>query len=321
MTSRELLYVKTIAEEKSISRAARKLYIAQPSLSQSLQKIEENLGTTLFRRTPTGLTMTYSGERYYHMATQILKMYENFEIEISDINNLKTGRVHLGITNYLGTLILPHTLKRFQEICPFVEVLVTEDNTSNLEKRLLVGELDFVVMHAPKEERHTQLDYENLERDPFVLVMPPDHPLIEKAQKTDGYPYPVLDIRLLNNQTMIMLDRQQRIRQVTDSILKRAQVSQIRTALTLKNFITAQLLASQGLGITMVPLQYSQLTIRQCEPILLSIDHRYEAYWDMCIATLKDNFLSKADQLFIRCIKENCQESGPSSETIPKATP
>ena len=64
MTSRELLYVKTIADEKSISQAAKKLFIAQPSLSQSLQRIEEQLGTQLFNRSVGGLTLTYAGERY-----------------------------------------------------------------------------------------------------------------------------------------------------------------------------------------------------------------------------------------------------------------
>ena len=71
MTSRELEYIKTVADEKSISSAARKLYIAQPSLSQSLQRIEENLGAKLFNRTPSGLTLTYAGERCYQMACQV----------------------------------------------------------------------------------------------------------------------------------------------------------------------------------------------------------------------------------------------------------
>ena len=93
MTSKELIYVKTVADKKSISQAARKLFMAQPSLSQSIQRIEETLGTALFNRTSKGLTLTFAGERYYHMATQILKMYEDFELEISDINNLRTGRV------------------------------------------------------------------------------------------------------------------------------------------------------------------------------------------------------------------------------------
>ena len=59
--------------KKSISSAARKLYIAQPSLSQSLQRIEENLGAKLFNRTPSGLTLTYAGERCYQMAARFLR--------------------------------------------------------------------------------------------------------------------------------------------------------------------------------------------------------------------------------------------------------
>lgn len=309
MTSRELLYVKTIAEEKSISKAAKKLYIAQPSLSQAVQKLEEQLGTPLFNRTTSGLSLTYAGERYYHMATQILKMYENFEIEISDINNLKTGRIHLGITNHLGTLTLPQTVKHFQEICPFVEIIVTEDNTDGLEKRLLTGELDFVVMHAPAEPQYNKISYETLQRDPFVLVMAPGHPIAKKARITDGYPYPVLDIRLLEHEPMIRLHSGQRIRQVTDMVLKRAGIRQVNTVMTLRNHTTAQLLAAQGIGITMVPLQYSRLTVEQgTSPLLFSIEDRYEAWWDMCIATLEGSFLSKADQLFIRCMKEDLLE-------------
>ena len=90
MTSRELEYIKTVADEKSISAAARKLYIAQPSLSQSLQRIEENLGAHLFNRTPSGLTLTYAGKRCYQMACQVLKIYSDFETEISDIKQLKS---------------------------------------------------------------------------------------------------------------------------------------------------------------------------------------------------------------------------------------
>ena len=126
MTSKELLYVKTVADKKSISRAAKKLFIAQPSLSQSIQRIEEALGTPLFNRNTKGLTLTFAGERYCQMASQVLKMYEDFELEISDINNLRTGRVHMGITNHLGTLTLARILPEYRRICPYVELYIHE---------------------------------------------------------------------------------------------------------------------------------------------------------------------------------------------------
>ena len=304
MTSKELLYVKTVADEKSISQAAKKLFIAQPSLSQSLQRIEETLGTQLFNRTTSGLTLTFAGERYYHMASQILKMYEDFEIEISDINNLKTGRIHLGITNHLGTMTLSKVLPKFRDIGSHVELIISEENSSTLEQLLLSGELDFAIMHAPKSNIQPQLHYDIMKKDPFVIAISPDHPLVKKAKKEPGYPYPVLDIKLLKNETFLMLHKQQRIRQVTDSVLAKAGIHQPKIGLTLRNYETAQLLAAQGLGITLVPLQYSQIAPSDYLPTILSIDEKYDASWDMSIATLKNSFLSKADQLFIQLVKE-----------------
>ena len=306
MTQKELIYVKTIADEKSISKAAKSLFIAQPSLSQAIARIEETLGTPLFNRTSTGLTLTYAGERYYHMAAQILKMYEDFEIEISDINNLKTGRIHFGTTNHLGTLVLPRILPRFYEICPYIELSIVEDNSQALDQKLLARKLDFTIIHAPKDDLSPLIDYEILTHDPFVVVLAPDHPLLAKAIKKPGYDHPVLDLKMLKNEPLIMLHKEQRIRQVCDSFLLAAGIRQPDIRLTLKNYDTAQQLAAQGLGITFVPQQYAGLASPGYDPAFCSIDTEFGASWDMCIATLKHNFLSKADRLFIRIAKEIC---------------
>lgn len=304
MTSKELTYVKTVADEKSISRAARKLFMAQPSLSQSIQRIEESLGTPLFNRTTNGLTLTFAGERYYQMASQILKMYEDFELEISDINNLRTGRIHIGVTNHLGTLALARVLPGYKEIFPHIEVFIHEENTVSLERMLLSGEIDFAVMHAPKESTQAQIYYDILTRDPFVIAISPEHELIRKAEEKPGYPYPVLDLKLLKNEPFLMLHKEQRIRQITDAVLNKAGIHQPKIALTLKNYETAQVLAARGLGATLVPLQYSCIAFTEYRPTLLCIDNKYDAFWDMCIATLQNGFLSKADQMFIRITKE-----------------
>lgn len=307
MNQKELLYVKTIAEEKSISKAAKLLFIAQPSLSQSLQRIEETLGTPLFNRLSTGLTLTYAGERYYNMADQILKMYENFETEISDMNNLKTGRIHLGTTNHLGTLVLPKILPRFHETCPYIELYITEDTSQALEQKLLGRQVDFAIMHAPKDSSISHIEYEVLSRDPFVIVLKQNHPLLANAMEKSGYDYPVLDIRLLKQEPIIMLHKPQRIRQVCDSVLVKAGIHKPNIPLVLKNYETAQILAAQGLGITMVPQQYARMISPANKPAFCSIDNSYDAVWDMCIATLKSNYLSKADRLFIDMFREVCQ--------------
>ena len=292
MTSKELLYVKTVADEKNISRAAKKLFIAQPSLSQSIQRIEDSVGLPLFNRTAGGLTLTFAGERYYHMAVQVLKIYQDFELEVSDINNLKTGKIHLGTTNHLSTLTLAKILPRFCDVCSNIELTISEENSSRLEQMLMSGELDFAIMHTPADIRtQPQFHFDIMRRDPFVIALAPDHPLVP-------------DVKLLKNESFLMLHKSQRIRQITDEVLGRAGIQRPKISLTLRNFETAQLLAAQGMGVTFVPLEYSRITSEEYHPALLSIDNAYQAHWDMCITSLKSGFLSKADQLFIRIAKE-----------------
>lgn len=335
MTQRELIYIKTVADEKSISQAAKKLFIAQPSLSQYIKRIEDGLGTPLFNRTPAGLTLTYAGERYYLMATQILKMYENFEMEISDINNMKTGRIHLGITSYLGTVLLPKILPRFAELCPSVELHICEETSSRLERLLMAGKLDFVIMHAPKEPDNPLLEYEQLSRDPFLAVTsqkrplnrshggtlaqlsrPADNALIanhglpEKAASSQTvYEPPVLEREFLEREQLIMLPPGQRIRQISDSILKEAGIHSPDIYLTVKNFSTAQLLAASGLGVTFIPRQYAGIISMEPEPVYYSFPESYRAFWHLCITTAKDSFLSKADLLFLRLLRETIKDT------------
>lgn len=302
MTQKELLYVKTIVEEKSISKAAKKLYISQPSLSQAIQRIEEALGTELFTRTTRGLILTYAGECYYKLAINILKMYNDFEIEISDINNLKTGRINVGITNYLATYILPKVLPKFKELCPFIEIYIFEKNSTELEASLLLGEVDFAIMHEPTKMNNSQLYYESLIKDPFLLALSPNSPLLKEGKTLPNYEYPFIDLMLFENEPFIMLSSEQRIRQVVDSILLKAGITP-NIALTLKNFETAKRLAAEGIGVTFIPKQYTKISSSSHDPLYFYISKDYDAAWTMCIATNKSNFLSKADKLFLDILR------------------
>jgi DNA-binding transcriptional LysR family regulator len=308
MTHKELLYIKTIAEEKSISKAAKKLYISQPSLSQAVQRIEETLGTFLFKRTNNGLLLTLSGEKYYQMAITILKVYDNFQMEISDINNMKTGRINIGITTHLGTYVLPLVIPEFKKLCPFIDIYIIEKNSTELEKSLLSGEVDFAIMHQPKKLNCSQISYFPLVEDPFLLAMSPNHPLTKYGQINPDYEYPKIDFKLVCNEPFIMLNKEQRIRHVSDKIFENSKIEPIIT-LTVKNFETARRLSAQGVGLTFIPLQYSKISASEFPPAYFFIDDKYEANWTMCIATMKNVFLSKADTLFLQIIKSNFNNS------------
>ncbi len=308
MTDKELIYVKTIAEEKSISKAARRLFISQPSLSQYIKRLEQELGTELFKRTPGGLSLTHAGERYYETAVRILNLYESLEREISDINGLKTGKIQLGITSHLGTSVLSQVLPSFHLRFPRVECRITEDTSDALEEMLSKRDLDFVIMHAPKDPSTSGLCYELLSRDPFLIVAPKGHPLKAFAREKEG-DYPELDLKHLNGQPFLMVHKGQRIRQITDSILSKAGIHQPEILFTLKSFETIQQLCAEGMGITLLPRQYSKITFLRQKPDYYSIPESYQAYWELCIATAKDSYLSRADEVFLSMVRAACSET------------
>ena len=305
MTTRELLYVKTVADTHNISKAAKKLFVAQPSLSQSLQRIEETIGTIIFIRGSEGLKLTYAGERYYQMACKILKIYDDFESEISDMNDLKTGHISFGITNHLGAIALPLVIPQFKDECPGIDLDIFEGSTELQEEKLISGDLDFSVMHAPVEgtEANPSLNYEILARHPFVLAISSKNPLVKQAVHMEGYTYPVLDVKLLADQPLLTLLKEQRIRHVTDSVLKKAGIHP-EIKFVSRNYMTLEKLAAEDIGFTLLPSDYVNVNRYDNPPVFLSIDKKYSAYWSLCITTLKGAFLSRADERFIQIIRE-----------------
>lgn len=312
MTERELLYVKTIVEEHSISKAAQKLYVSQPSLSTCIQKIEKQLGTKLFNRTNNGLVQTFAGERYYKLALDVMKIYRNFEIEMSDINNLKKGRIVLGITVYLATHVLPIILPAFKKQCPNIEVQIIEENSKNLDKALLAGDINFSVMHAflnNEPGENTMVDIYHLFKDPFLLVTKKNHSLKKYAQQDSGLEYPKIDLTLFKKEPFILLNEGQKIRQISDLILQQAAFEP-DVILVTKSFETARRLSSEGVGVSFIPRQYIDIFSNSYEADYYYLDQKYNPYWSLCVKVQQHAYLSKAERLFIRMLGSAFGEKG-----------
>lgn len=179
MDLKELNYIVTIAEEGSISRAAEKLYMAQSSLSQALQVYEAELGIPLFMRTSRGVRPTAAGDAFLSHARQILKHYHLAQNEARDIENLKGGRLMLGISTFRGTYLLPPVLKKFHAQYPGIHIEIREMDSIDLENQILEGLLDLALIAAPTPRLKSQIDF--LMHDEVLLVTAADHPVLAAA--------------------------------------------------------------------------------------------------------------------------------------------
>ena len=150
MEIKELNYLIAIAEEKSISKAADRLYMAQSSLSQFLFQYEAELGAKLFVRTARGVRPTSAGEIFIDHARQILMDYHRTKNEIWDIEQqLHGGRIDLGISTFRGTRLLPRVLKEFRRTYPGIHVKITEQDSAALENLIIDGTLDIAMIALP----------------------------------------------------------------------------------------------------------------------------------------------------------------------------
>lgn len=301
MNDRELLYIKTIADTQSISKAAEELFIAQPSLSQALQRIERELGTHLFIREPRGMKLTYAGEKYYLMAKEILDIYSDFKSEITHINELKAGRLVIGIARYMGMNILPNVLPKFNKNYPNIEIIIREENTRVLENLVLGGNVDFALTHVHKKEMNEKINYEILKEDEFLLVTPKAYLKdSDKIKVKDGKSY--VDLRDLEGEKFILLDINKGIRKVQDRTIKSYGINP-EVVFTTKNFETAKRLAANGMGITIIPKDYLNIFSQDKSYDSFNLSGTEENIWYTAILTIPDIYKSQATKVFIDEVK------------------
>lgn len=304
MTERELVYVRTIADEGSISKAAQKLYISQPSLSHCVQRIEEELGAKLFIRSPTGLTLTYVGERYYNVATEILHIYNDFQLEVGEMNSLHSGRLIIGMATFLATWLLPQLLPEFRKKYPNISIVLVEKSSTELESELAARHLDFAVMHYfanSTQQEKSSISFYPISRSPFLLAAPAGTSLGEHAKQDPDSPYPILDLSAVKDRPFVLVNPGRRIRQISDHILWQAGITP-EVVLTTSSYETAHRLACQGLGLTFLPLQYKEIFPCPYPGEYFSIDPAYSPYWDLCVAVARDSYISNAAQVFIHML-------------------
>lgn len=177
MNLKQALYIKTIAEEGSITAAAKKLYISQPSLSQMLRLIEEELGVSLFDRAP--FRLTYAGERYLHAAAVMLNTNEILNNELQEIRQEDSGRLRLGISRQRAAQVLPLVLPRFSKVYPHVVLELREAGSATLERFVQEGEVDLAF--ASTSPSLSDLEYRLIQRETIGILAGKDSPLTAKV--------------------------------------------------------------------------------------------------------------------------------------------
>jgi LysR family hydrogen peroxide-inducible transcriptional activator len=178
MEMHQLRYVVAVARVGNFSRAAEQCHVAQPSLSQQIQKLEDELGERLFDRMKREAKLTPHGEAFLRRAVKILEEVDAAKREAKDATDLLRGTVTIGVLPTIAPYLLPAAVAEFMKKYPGVQMVVHEDTTARLLKLLLACEIDFALASQPIQDE--RLEVRELFAEELLLALPPGHPLTRK---------------------------------------------------------------------------------------------------------------------------------------------
>ncbi|MCL6456524.1 MAG: LysR family transcriptional regulator [Gorillibacterium sp.] len=288
MELRQLQYAVKIAVEKNFSRAAEKLHIAQPSLSQQLAKLEKELGVLLFQRNTNSVELTHAGSVFVDKAQFILDHTSQLQREMEDFSQMKKGRLVVGSLPNTGTHILPLVLPAFHERYPGIELTLVEDNTARLEKFTSHGTTDISLLTLPIEE--PSLDYTPLIHEELWLAVPENHVLADAHGKRD------IDISELKDEPFILLKMGQGFRQISMELCRNAGFEP-NIVFESSNIVTVQSLVAAGMGIGFIPSMIAKDSSGPFTPVYLNL--KGKPYRTLVIAYRKGRYQSKAVEAFV----------------------
>ncbi|MDY2627511.1 MAG: LysR family transcriptional regulator [Lachnospiraceae bacterium] len=223
MDLKQIEYILKIAEEKSITRAAEKLFLTQPALNQQLLRLEKELGTPLFIRGRKHLELTPAGEIYIKNAKIMLDLKRETYREISDIAGVFNHSLKIGLTPERGLHIFSAVYPAFHERYPHVILQPFVMNVKEQQAEIASGNLDFGLVTLSDEDKD-QNHYRLLDRSGFVLAAPKQSGSMQvlQDQTGDGGLLSPEALTLLKEEPFVLIWKGSTLRRSIDNIFEQA---------------------------------------------------------------------------------------------------
>jgi LysR family transcriptional regulator, hydrogen peroxide-inducible genes activator len=241
MEFQQLRYVCAIAETGSFSRAAERCRVAQPSLSQQVLKLEEDLGAKLFDRLGRSVRLTEAGRALLPHARSILHQMEAARAGVEDKRTDVRGSVAAGVIPTIAPYLLPRYTANFAKEYPEAKLRIVEDITPVLIESLRNLSIDLAILALPL--RHKELELFPLRTEPLFAVLPKDHP--RAGAKS-------LALKDLRGESFVMLRDGHCFRDLSIATCTRARITP-RIAFESGQFSSLFGMVAAGVGVSLVP--------------------------------------------------------------------
>jgi LysR family hydrogen peroxide-inducible transcriptional activator len=241
MELHQLRYACAVAETGSFSRAAERCQIAQPSLSQQVLKLEEDLGVKLFDRLGRGVRLTEPGRAFLPHARAILDHVDLARASVASNNTSVRGNVTLGAIPTIAPYLIPRYTAAFTKRYPDARLRIVEETTPVLIDGLRDLSIDFALLALPL--RHKDLELQPLRTERLLAVLPEDHPLAASES---------LSLAELRGESFVMLRDGHCFRDLSLALCGSARVNP-NIAFESGQFSSILGMVAAGIGMSLVP--------------------------------------------------------------------
>lgn len=291
MDLKQLEYIVGIAEEKNITKAAKKLYITQSALNQTLLKLEKEIGEPLFERSKLNLYLTEIGKIYVEQAKKILEIRKETYEKIDEIKGDYNSIIRVGLTPERGMLMFLSIYPIFHEIYPNIKIEALELSVEEQHKMIEERKLDIGFVNVAESQKKSNI-YQEIRKEKLVLAIPNK---IFKNLKSKN----IQDIlNEIVKEDFVMLPQNTTIRKVIDEYLKRYQLFPKILFESKNSSLLIKMVESQ-LVCTIVS-EIHAIKSNDIEYILLD----NFPYLDYSVMFKKDKFLTTPIKKFINLAKE-----------------
>jgi len=245
MTLTELKYVLAVARERHFGRAAEACFVAQPTLSVAIKKLEDELGVMLFERGGGEIGVTPAGERVAEQAAHILELVDAIKDMAAVAKDDLIGSLRLGVIYTIAPYLLPWLIPEMNKIAPQMPLLLEENYTKVLTEKLRQGELDAMLIATPVDQ--PGLLSLPLYDEPFLVALPAAHPLRKKKSVSNAD---------LEAENMLLLGTGHCFRdQVLQACpyLNRPASGGLAKTLESSSLETIRYMVASGVGVTVLP--------------------------------------------------------------------
>lgn len=277
-----------VAKHKHMTKASEELHISQPAISQSIKKLEDQLGGTLFLRSNKGMELTEEGKMFYEYVKSALELINNAENEFTSFKDLSKGEVKIGCSTTLTKLVLINALKDFHLDYPNININITNDLTSNLINNLKLGKLDFVIFNE-SNIKETNLNLEKIKELKQGFIYNPEF-----------YDDNINNFEDLNNVPLILQKEESNSRKLLDYIAMQNNVKLIpKMEVVSQELITE--FTNIGLGIGFAIIDLAKINFKSLKE--LNINKKIPNI-NIYLATNKSVSLTFASKMFIKYLKK-----------------